>query len=436
MNPLKYKKSIIKILILNIICYNSQAQFLMDMVDTSKEVGKGILSMNQKFDQIRISGYIQAQYQSAASPGVKNYSGGDFASNVNSRFMLRRGRIRFDYIHFKQGASPDAQFVFQFDGTERGVAIRDFWGRVFENKFKLFSLTTGMFARPFSYELNLSSSDRESLERGRMSQILLKTERDLGAMITFEKRKSGDFWSLLRVDAGFFNGQGLTSVSDFDNRKDFISRLTLKPIKLDGNIKVGGGISYLNGGMAQNSALSGKILSASKEFFIDSNIQNKGRILPRKYYGLDVQLKIKTVLGTTEIRGEGMRGVQTASKISSETPAVLLAEDQTYFIRHFSGAYFYLIHNLTDRAHQFVLKYDWYDPNTDLSGNEINLNSSGVTSADIKYSTLGLGYNYQLNTNAKFMIWYDRIINEKTGVEGFRDDLKDDILSLRLQFRF
>ena len=84
---------------------------------------------------------------------------------------------------------PSVQFVFQFDGTERGVNIRDFWGRIFENKWKLFTFTTGMFARPFGYETNLSSGDRESPERGRMNQILMRTERDLGAMFSVEPRE-------------------------------------------------------------------------------------------------------------------------------------------------------------------------------------------------------------------------------------------------------
>jgi hypothetical protein len=121
--------------------------------------------------------------------------------------MLRRGRIRFDYIHFNLNNKPSIQFVFQFDGTERGVFIRDFWGRIFENKYKLFAFTAGMFARPFSYELNLSSSDRETPERGRMSQILMRTERDLGAMISFEPRKKDHPLRYLKIDAGFFNGQ-------------------------------------------------------------------------------------------------------------------------------------------------------------------------------------------------------------------------------------
>ena len=99
----------------------------MDMVDTTKDLGKGMLSIYKKFDHIRISGYMQPQFQVAQTKGVKNFSGGDFAANVDNRFMLRRGRIRFDYIHFAQKKGPSVQFVFQFDGTERGVVIRDFW---------------------------------------------------------------------------------------------------------------------------------------------------------------------------------------------------------------------------------------------------------------------------------------------------------------------
>src|SRR5205823_13696455 len=133
-------------------------------------------------NEFRISRYIQPQFQYIQEKGAKSYDGGDFPAKSNNRFMLRRGRIRFDYSRVNKENKPFLQVVFQFDGTERGVFIRDFWGRVFENKWGLFSFTGGMFARPFSYELNLSSAERESPERGRMSQILMKTERDLGAM--------------------------------------------------------------------------------------------------------------------------------------------------------------------------------------------------------------------------------------------------------------
>jgi len=115
-----------------------KAQFLMDMIDTTKDMGKGLLSLYKKYDRIRIGGYIQPQFQWAESKGAHSFDGGDFPANVNNRFSIRRGRIRFDYIHFSENTKPSVQFVFQFDGTERGVFIRDFWGRVLENNFKLF----------------------------------------------------------------------------------------------------------------------------------------------------------------------------------------------------------------------------------------------------------------------------------------------------------
>jgi hypothetical protein len=122
--------------------------------------------------------------------------------------MIRRGRIKLEYARFNVKDQPVVHFAFQFDGTDRGVFIRDFFGQVFENKWQLFTFTTGMFARPFGYEVNVSSADRESPERGRMSQTLMKTERDLGFMVSFEPRGRQNFLRFMKLDAGFFNGPG------------------------------------------------------------------------------------------------------------------------------------------------------------------------------------------------------------------------------------
>ncbi len=111
---------------------------------------------------------------------------------------------------------------------KEGVVIRDFWGRFYENKLQLMAVTAGMFARPFGYEVNVSSGDRETPERGRMSQILMRTERDMGAMLTFEPRKKQHPLRSLKLDVGLFNGQGLTGTEEYDSYKDFIARLSLK----------------------------------------------------------------------------------------------------------------------------------------------------------------------------------------------------------------
>jgi hypothetical protein len=353
--------------------------------------------------------------------------------------MLRRGRIRFDYIHFNADNRVSVQFVFQFDGSERGVFIRDFWGRLLENRFRLFSLSMGMFARPFSYELNLSSGDRESPERGRMSQILMKTERDLGAMVSFEPRKSDDPLRYLKIDAGLFNGPGLSATADYDSHKDFISRVALKPYPLNKTLRLSAAASYFNGGILQNTKYRYKMGSAAglKSFIADSSLTNIGKIAPRKYYGADVQLRIKRRTGFTELRAEFMKGKQTSFATTSETPAAIPQDiSGSLYTRKFNGAYFYLLHNIFNTKHQLIIKYDWYDPNTEVSGYDIGKAGANVNEANIKFSTLGFGYLHHINENVKLLLWYDKITNEKTSLENFNRDIKDDVFTCRLQFRF
>ena len=414
----------------------AKAQFLMDMVDTTKEMGKGLLDIYKNYNRIHIGGYIQPQYQVASQPGIKSYNGGDFSTYSDSRFMLRRGRIRFDYIRYAKNNMPSLQFVFQFDGTERGVVIRDFWGRIFDTKYQLFSFTTGMFARPFGYEVNLSSADRESPERGRMSQILMKTERDLGAMVSFEPKKKDNPLHYFKLDAGYFNGQGLTATTDYDSYKDFIARASLKPYPVTNNIFISAGLSILQGGLRQNT----KYLYTThdngigKIHTVDSSDSNTGSHLFRRYRGADVQMKIKEKGGQTEIRGEYWYGKQPGSASSSETPAALLNEP--YYLRNFNGAFIYLLQSFGKSKNQVGFKMDFYDPNKDVKEDEIGAAGTNFSSADIKYTTFSFGYNHYFNENLKLVCWYDLAKNEKTQLTGFTEDVKDNILTLRLQYRF
>lgn len=410
----------------------------MDMVDTTTNMGKGMLSIYKKYDKLKISGYVQPEFQLAASKGTKSFNGGDFAANVNNRFTLRRGRMRFDYVHFAEGKGPSVQFVFQFDGSERGFFARDFWGRVMENQFQLFSFTMGLFARPFSYELNLGSGDRESPERGRMSQLLMKTERDLGAMISFEPRNKDHVLRYLKIDAGLFNGPGLSATADFDSHKDFISRIGLKPFPISKNIIFSFAGSWLNGGFLQNTKYVYTIanVQGNKTFIVDSSITNKGKIAPRKYYGIDAQLKMKHSWGFTELRAEFITGKQTASENSSETPGALFNNTEGYYIRKFNGAYFYFLQHLVNPKHQLAIKYDWFDPNTAVKGKDIGKNGTNINATNIRYNTLGLGYIYYATENLKFVLWYERITNEKTQLTGYTTDVKDDMFTCRLQFKF
>jgi hypothetical protein len=418
------------------LTHTASAQFLVDMIDTTDTSDKGLWAVFRKHDHLQISGYFQPQFQVAQSKGAKNFSGGDFAANSDNRFMIRRGRIRFDYSHFNEAGLPQAQVVFQFDGSEKGVVIRDFWGRYFENKWQLLAFTAGMFARPFGYELNLSSSDRESPERGRMSQILMRTERDLGMMVTFEPRKKNDPLRLIKIDAGFYNGQGLTGSEDYDSYKDFIARAALKPYNLSQTVSLSSGISFFQGGIMQNSNFIYRMSGTDrgKFFSVDSSINNIGKKAPRKYRGIDAQLKIKNKWGKTELRGEYWYGTQTASADESATPGILLK--QPYYIREFNGAFFYLLQNVINDKHMVVLKYDIYDPNKHVSRNDIGAPNSNTHAGDVKFNTFGAGYIYFADAHIKLVLWYDVIKNERTLLDGFTSDIKDNIFTFRVQYRF
>ena len=408
-------------------------------IDTSRQ--QVLQSLLNKYDYVTIAGYIQPQFQIGQTPGQRSFNGGDFAPGVESRFSMRRGRLRVDYAHFDEQNRPTVLFVFQFDGSERGMQTRDFWGRYYENKLDLFHITAGIFARPFGFEINYSSSDREAPERGRMSQLLMRTERDLGAMLTFEPRSPLHPLRFLKIDAGLFNGPGLSSTSDYDGHKDFISRLSIKPQRLTRlGMQVTGSVSGYWGGIGQFTneiyRLNGP--ADAPAFVADGTVVPVGTIAPRRYYGVDIQVRIPNRKGRTEFRAEYIQGTQTASKVSTETPGVIpnpvsAPTASPLYVRQFNGAYLYYLQHLGSEKHQFAAKYDWYDPNTQVSGKQIN---GGFSWADIRYNTLGLGYLYYINSNLKLIVWYDMPVNEATNIPDYERDAPDNLLTIRTQYRF
>lgn len=424
-----------------VFCSNAIAQkYLMDMVDTTKDVGKGLLGVYKKYDRIKIGGYIQPQFQMASEKGIKSFEGGDFASQVSDRYLIRRSRVRIDYVNFNVEKGPGVQIVFQFDANERGFTMRDVWGRIFENKYKLFSFTTGMFARPFGNEVNLSSSDRESPERGRMSQLLMKSERDLGAMLSFDARKKLGVKLLnnIRVDLGLFNGQGINATGEFDNTKDLISRIYSKPLHLNKHIQLNLGASLLYGGLLQNTKYQYQTIDNKGllTMALDSSSSNLYKVAPRQYYGIEAQLKIKNKIGFSELRAEYVKGKQTGTANSSETPNALLTGTDGFHIRNFDGAYFYYLQNLNSLKHQLVIKYDWYDPNTKVTGKNIGVSGANLGAANIKYNTLGIGYVNYITENIKMTLFVDKVWNETTLLKGYTSDLNDDVFTCRIQYRF
>jgi hypothetical protein len=177
-------------------------------------------------------------------------------------------------------------------------------------------------------------------------------------------------------------------------------------------------------------------INGIKTTLVDTSAQNLWADAPRKYYGVDVQVKIKNKVGFTELRAELAGGQQSASANNSETPVTLLSGTDGLHVRNFNGAYFYYVQTLFTLKHQLVVKYDWYDPNTKVTGKEIGAQGSNFSAANIKYTTLGMGYVNNMTENIKLVVYYAKVWNETTQLNGYISDIKDNVLTLRMQFRF
>lgn len=419
----------------------AQQKTINDILDSTTV--NNLLVISKKYGAVSFSGYMQPQFQYAQSKGAPaEYQGGNFGEATDNRFRLRRGRLRADYSLLNSDGTPSTYFVFQFDGTEQGVNVRDFWGRYYEHHWQLFNFTAGLFGRPFGSELQISSQSREAPERGRMSQILMKTERDLGMMVTVNHRKKGSKYRNLQFDLAIFNGQGLSGPAEFDNSKDFVMRLSHKPYAFKNvPFSVSGGISTMLGGLNHQSPVKYTVEQANGSWIMqkDSSANNLHHIAPRKYYGADIQLATKAKSWKSELRAEYITGLQTGTSTASNTPTAIPVDKNAvkmpYYTRNFNGAYFTFVQTLNSTDNQVILKYDWYDPNTKVKGPEVQP-ATGFSAADVRFDTFGVGFLHHFNPHLKAVIYYDMIKNEKTKISKFESDLDDNILTIRTQFYF
>ncbi|MDR2010902.1 MAG: OprO/OprP family phosphate-selective porin [Bacteroidales bacterium] len=416
------------VIILSFLCFANivTAQTQDSVKKDGEQSGEQIRQLDEKvkkLQKIKISGYIQGQFQW----GEENASLKVGAANENpeksfNRIGIRRGRIKFAY------EGDIATGVFQLDLTEKGIGFKDVYFAVKDPWIKTFSLKAGIFDRPFGYEIGFSSSRRESPERSTLFQTLFPDERDLGLMLTIQAPKTSA-WNFLKLEAGLFAGNGIKL--ETDNRKDFITHLSAEK-KLGKVVTLSGGVSYYNGGVYQGS--DNVYTMDGKSFVLDS-MENKGKFAKREYFGLDARISIKSVIGTTQLRGEYIMGQQPAVAKSTKSPNASTLPTHDTYIRNFSGWYIMFVQDIWELPLSVVAKYDVYNPNRKISSNEIGLN--GSSSADLAQSTLGLGLLWNATKDIRLQAYYEFNKNEKSqNVSDYEKDRKNDVFTLRLQYKF
>jgi Phosphate-selective porin O and P len=486
-------------------------------VDGVKEDYLATKSTVDKLSHLKISGYTQVQFRQALNQkdavkqsttdtagmrktgSVGNYyypvgdfSGGKFGNGMGSVIQLRRARLKVayeteltqgviqaDFLPFTAGnalgtsttttQAKDTVGGRKFDTSVTvnqkptamlnggGVTIKDVYLRFTEPWLKTFSIVGGFFNRPFGYEISYSSSARETPERSRAEQTLFPGERDLGASIEMLPLDNMPQWfQLFNFRGGIFTGNGINVESD--DARDYIGRLGMSiPLKQIGLGLDFGASGYIGKVTDWNDAAYS--FNADSKMFVKST-GNYDRQLDRKYWGGDLQLYFDIpFIGGLSLRGEGYKGLQPALATSASSFASpnLFVNDanntSAIYSRNFLGYYVWWVQNIDVLRSQFVLKYDSWDPNTNVAAGDfdsLHVVNGGLSPADIMFNTWGVGWIYHWDENVKFMAYLDfpkpEQVTDKPGSTYFaknatwwpyiNDNMKAGVFTFRIQYKF
>ncbi|MBI3519940.1 MAG: hypothetical protein HY062_11355, partial [Bacteroidetes bacterium] len=273
----------------------------------------------------------------------------------------------------------------------------------------------------------------------------------MGGMVIIEAPKKSKLYGF-KASGGFFNGTGIPTngdynnptkpyLNDFDVFKDFIGRINYAKSTKEDKVKYGVGVSYYNGAVRQfnntvYSTIQTNDVGTKSWVATDStNMSLKGKGAKRIYYGADAQVSLKSKIGTSTLRLEYMFGQQPGTSATTTSPAF---EPKTAtYIRNFSAYSAVFVQRIAKTKHEIAVKYSFYDPNTKVAGDAIGKAGSGLGTVDLAYTDIGFGYVNYFNDHIKFMIYYNLVQNETTkNIIGYSKDLKDNVLTLRMQARF
>jgi hypothetical protein len=361
-----------------------------------------------KLNKIKISGYVQAQWEYYGKDLVKT-------NEPTNTFYIRRARLKFTYE-----PADGVKFVLQPDFSTGNLTLKDAYAVVNIPFLKDWTLWAGQFNRP-DYEVEFSSSQREVLERSRLIRAIYPGEREIGAKLEYIGSKVPVKFQLMALN-GNFTG---TQAKDVDSKKDIMARLVYS-VKMP---SAGMGIDFgVNGYFGGNRAKTNQYVLESYGVLDSINV---GDYLKKQWFGAEVQV-FADVLGGLSLKGEYIAGTNSTASTIASTATMAAKQADPDKINNFSGYYVYLIKDI-GLKNQFVAKYDYYDPNTNLSGD--------AAGTSVIYKTLTLAWQYYLNDNIRISVNYEMPQNEKSAsvktVAGTGDtQLKDNTFGIRIQAKF
>jgi len=477
---------------------NGRLATLKGEVDGLNESYLATKATVDKLAKVKISGYIQTQFRAATQYDdatdttgtgavskkssdrgtyrypVGDFAGGKFDTRVPNLFQIRRGRVKVAYetelttgvlqldvipfanVNLVDAVTTVTDSVWEDSArvwkkftktvgsstkpalTSGGVSVKDAYLRFAEPWLKSIAIKAGIFDRPFGFEIGYSSSSRESPERSRMFQTLFPNERDLGVALEYSGADKLPLAARIpNLKVGAFTGNGINI--ETDSKRDIIGRLgasiPITPINMAVDLGVSGYAGALQ--MLNDTLMTVTTKKASDTVMtIERNASfKKFDFVNRRYYGGDMQLYLDIpVIGGLSLRGEYIQGQQPGQSDNVVSPKSNLTSSKPVYLRNFNGFYVMWVQNLW-KYDQFVLKYDKFDPNTEVEGDKI------TSATELAYGTLGLGLIHNWDENIKLMAYYEIPRNETskhlpTKDTFYRKDLADNVFTFRIQYKF
>lgn len=297
-----------------------------------------------KEKSLSIGGYLQLQAEAGDSP--------DARFPAEDRFLLRRARLTL-----KGSFVENLDFVLQSEFGNGNLAanagnraqLTDLY--VVWNKFDRANVTLGQFKTPYGYEQLMSDTKGLLIERS-LPNDRLTLSRQTGAMVSGEIIDDR-----LTYAAGLFNGNSVNNGGNDNDNFAYVGRLA--------------------GTLVDRKKLK---LTAGANAFQSSDTNPLGFTGDRTGLGFDLQAKS----GRFDAAAEWLR-----TESSPDAGTNFTAEGWSAL-----AAY-----QLIQKKLQAVVRYEVYDPNTDVSGDDGDVWTVGFNYF-IKGDDLKLSLNYLLGDPA------------------------------------
>lgn len=446
------KKIIFSLIVLGTLVVNAQEEpvnvdSLQQAINTHnmqiegiKEQMSPLQEQVDKMSKLRISGYMQVQYDifNYQDVPVKDKDGvvsyyqlkpGTPETNVplvtnpidvTNTFLIRRARIKFTYQ-----PTEGVIFVLQPNFSFSSVTMKDAYVQLNDRWINTFQLWVGQFNRP-DYEVEFSSRDRILMERSRMSGILYPQERDLGAKLEANFATNYNIplhIQLALFDGNFGEGPITNQTSDVDSYKDVMMRATYSLAFPSAGLGVDfGALGYYG---------KNTVFVAGNFVDVDNNpfTAKVGDKLDKQWIGTELQVYYDA-LGGFDFKAECNFGT-----ISGEANATNVINNNPGFnfsgVRDFIGYYLQFDKNFGTK-YQASVRFDSWDPNSKLSGNDVTV------SPDLKVNTWSFAVDYFFTPNTKIALGYQLPLNETSTTVGgiYTADVQNNTTTIRFQAAF